>query len=112
MWYWGDASNKAPEVWQQRDLINLLYGTPPLFMLTPKSLGDSQGAVVQSYKRVCPTTRRIGYDEMLSHEFLTPDHTLQRTTWSSGISIIVNFADKAQILADGSEIPPLDALIK
>ena len=32
-WYWGDSTNKAPEVWPRRDLFNVLYGTPPLFFL-------------------------------------------------------------------------------
>ena len=24
--------NKAPEVWDRRDLFNILYGTPPMYM--------------------------------------------------------------------------------
>ena len=31
-WYWGDYNNKLPGVWDKRDLFNLLYGTPPMFM--------------------------------------------------------------------------------
>jgi hypothetical protein len=104
-WYWGDSTNKAPEVWDQRDLINALYGTPPLFMLSPEVWDTHKFRFAQTYHSVCPTARRLGYDRMLSHEFLTPDHTLQRTTWSSGTTVIGNFADHPQVLPDGARVP-------
>jgi len=105
MWYWGDSTNKAPEVWDQRDLFNLLYGTPPLFMLSPEVWQTHKSRFVQTYQSVCPFTRRVGYDEMLSHEFLTPDHTLQRTTWSSGRALVANLSDQPQSLPDGAVVP-------
>jgi hypothetical protein len=110
-WYWGDSSGKAPEVWDRRDLLNLLYGTPPLFMLNPEVWETHKGRFAQSYKAVCPTVRQIGYDEMLSHEFLTADHTLQRTVWSSGASIAANFADSPQTLPDGRTVPAMSAVV-
>jgi hypothetical protein len=110
-WYWGDSSNKAPEVWDQRDLLNLLYGTPPLFMLSPDMWVKHKDRFAQSYRAVCPTARALGYDEMLSHEFLTADHTLQRTVWSSGTSVVVNFGDTAQALPDGSTISPMGSIV-
>ncbi len=33
-WYWGDYNNKLPTLWDRRDLINALYGTPPVFCST------------------------------------------------------------------------------
>lgn len=93
-WYWGDASNKAPEVWDQRDLLNILYGTGPLLMFDKDRWARDKARMFQTYKNVCEWTRKVGYDEMLTHEDLTPDHTVQRTTWSSGRSVIVNFGDQ------------------
>jgi len=112
MWYWGDSSNKAPEVWDQRDLINVLYGTPPLFMITPEIWSAHKTRFAQSYRTTCPAARTLGYDEMVSHEFLTEDHTLQRTTWSSGTTIAVNFADHAQNLPDGATVGPMGYLVR
>ncbi|KAA3607094.1 MAG: hypothetical protein DWQ01_15425 [Planctomycetota bacterium] len=103
-WYWGDSNNKAPEVWDQRDLINLLYGTPPLYMLHPEIWKRFKDRFGESYQRVCPTVRRVGYDEMVDHQFLTQDHTLQKSVWSSGLEIVVNFGDKDRTLADGTVI--------
>jgi hypothetical protein len=110
-WYWGDSSNKAPEVWNQRDLFNLLYGNPPLFMLSPEVWTAHKGRFLQSYRDVSPTVRRIGYDEMVSHEFLTDDHTLQRTAFSSGVSVVANFADHTQSLPAGQLVPALGVLV-
>jgi len=90
-WYWGDASNKAPEVWDQRDLLNILYGTAPMVLFDRAKWEKEKGRMLQTYKNVCEWIRTIGYDEMVSHEDVTPDHTVQKTTWSSGRSVIVNF---------------------
>jgi len=94
-WYWGDATNKAPEVWDQRDLLNILYGTAPLLMFDKDRWQRDKNRMLQTYRNVCEWVRKIGYDEMLSHQDLMPDHTVQRTTWSSGRSVTVNFGDKS-----------------
>lgn len=93
-WYWGDYNNKVPEVWDRRDLFNILYGTPPMFMFDRAIWTASKAHFVQSYMDICPIVRRLGYDEMMTHEFLTADHDVQRTTWKSGATISVNFGDK------------------
>ena len=104
MWHWTDASNKAPEVWDQRDLINLLYTTAPLYMMNADIWSTYQARFAQSYLHTCPAARTLGYDEMVSHEYLSADHTLQRTTWSSGTVITVNFSDTAQPLPEGGTL--------
>jgi hypothetical protein len=92
-WYWGDATNKAPEVWDRRDLFNILYGTAPLIMFDDAKWDSQKRRMLKTYHDVCDWTRQVGYDEMTSHEFLTPDHNVQRTKWSSGKWVIVNFGD-------------------
>jgi len=92
-WYWGDYNNKAPEVWERRNLFNILYGTPPMFMFDRAGWEKDKARFAQSYKDICPIVRRLGYDEMLSHSFLTSDHTIQQTRWKSGAIITVNFGD-------------------
>ena len=101
-WYWGDSTNKAPEVWPRRDLFNILYGTPPLFFLDKATWEKNKAHFAQTYKDVCPTVRRLGYQEMLSHEFLTQDHAVQQTRWSSGTTVTVNFGTTDYKMADGS----------
>jgi hypothetical protein len=100
-WYWGDYNNKAPEVWDRRDLFNILYGTPPMYMFDQAAWEKDKARFVESYKNICPLVRKLGYGEMLSHEFLTPDHAVQRTRWNSGVEIIVNFEEAPRRLSDG-----------
>ena len=92
-WYWGDSTNKEPEFWPQRDLFNSLYGTPPLFLFDKPTWEKNKTHFALTYQLVCPLVRRLGYDEMLSHEFLTPDHTVQQTRWASGVTVIVNLGN-------------------
>ena len=106
-WYWGDYNNKAPEVWDRRDLINILYGTPPMYMFNQATWQKDKPRFVASYKNICPLVREIGYDEMLSHEWLTADHAVQRTRWKSGKQIVVNFGDAPYKLDRGRVVPPM-----
>jgi len=111
-WYWGDATNKSPEAWPQRDLFNTLYATPPLFFFDTARWKKDKAHFVQSYKAVCPLARRLGYDEMRSHEFLTPDHAVQRTRWLSGAEIVVNFGTQPYRLPDGRIAPALGSVVR
>jgi hypothetical protein len=109
-WYWGDYNNKAPEVWPRRDLFNTLYATPPMFMFDKNIWAKDKERFVASYGQICPLVRELGYDEMLSHEFLTPDHAVQRTRWKSGKEVVVNFGDTAYRLPDGRNVEAMRAL--
>jgi hypothetical protein len=103
-WYWGDASNRLPEAWDARDLLNALYATPPLWSFDRDGWNKSRDRFVQSYRNGTQTAREAGYLEMLSHEFLSPSHDLQRTTFAGGYSVIVNFGSQSVKLPDGSEL--------
>jgi len=104
-WYWGDSTNKEPEAWDRRDLFNSLYATPPLFLFDRAVWEKNRAHFARTYHTVCPLVRRLGYDEMRSHQFLTPDHTVQQTRWASGVTVTVNFGDKLYTLRPGAVIP-------
>ena len=106
-WYWGDYNNKLPKLWDRRDLWNALYGTAPMFMFDRKSWEASRDRFVRSYKAATPVARATGYVEMLSHEWLTPDHAVQRTRFANGVVVTVNFGDAPCALPDGTTLPPL-----
>ena len=106
-WYWGDYNNKLPALWDKRDLFNILYGTPPMFMFNREIWNRFRDRFVQSYKNVCPVARAVGYAEMTDHRFLTPDRDVQQTWFSNGVIITVNFGDKPYRLPDGTEVPPM-----
>ncbi|MBN1855101.1 MAG: carbohydrate binding domain-containing protein [Pirellulales bacterium] len=106
-WYWGDYNNKLPPLWDRRDLWNVLYGTPPMFMLDRKIWTANKERFVISYQTVSPVARACGYSEMLSHEWLTLDHAVQQTRFSNGVTVTVNFGDTTYKMPDGTHLPPL-----
>jgi hypothetical protein len=105
-WYWGDYNNKLPALWDKRDLFNILYGTPPMFMFNKKIWEENKDRFVKSYKNVSPVARAVGYTEMTDHRFLTDDKNVQQTTFANGIKITINFGKKIYRLPDGNNVEP------
>jgi Glycosyl hydrolases related to GH101 family, GH129 len=110
-WYWGDYNNKLPSLWDKRDLFNLLYGTPPMFMFTRQSWNEHKDRFVRSYRTTCPVARAVGYSEMLDHRFLTPDRDVQQTVFANGVTITVNFGSAPFRLNENVVVPPLDSVV-
>lgn len=110
-WYWGDYTNKEPTIWTQRDLFNILYATPPEFMYDSTLWNQIKGHIAESCKTICPIARKLGYTEMLSHAFLTPDHTVQQTRWANGTVITINLGDKVYRTGEGKEVKSLGYLV-
>ncbi|HIE27223.1 TPA: hypothetical protein EYP66_08050 [Candidatus Poribacteria bacterium] len=106
-WYWGDYNNKIPALWDKRDLFNILYGTPPMFMFNREIWERNKERFVQSYRNVCPIARAVGYAEMTDHRFLTVDRSVQQTVFSNGVVITVNFGNILYRFPDGTEIAPM-----
>ncbi|MEK7685140.1 MAG: glycoside hydrolase [Verrucomicrobiota bacterium] len=104
-WYWGDYNNKLPALWDKRNLFNILYGTPPMFMFNRETWQKNKARFVQSYKNVCPVARAVGYSEMTGHRFLIPDRSVQQTEFANGTTVTVNFGEKPYGLSDGVEVP-------
>ena len=103
-WYWGDSSNRLPDQWDVRDLFNALYGTPPLWIMDPDRWQKDRERFIQSYKTAATVARQTGYSEMLDHEFLNEDHTVQKTEFADGTKVWVNFGEKPYKLEGGEEL--------
>ncbi len=106
-WYWGDYNNKLPKLWDRRDLWNALYGTAPMFMFDRNTWIANKDRFVKSYQTTAALARATAYSQMLSHEWLTPDHSVQRTRFANGVTVTVNFGDVQWQLPDGRILAPL-----
>ncbi len=111
-WYWGDYNNKLPMLWDKRDLFNVLDATPPMFMFNRSLWQQDKARFVQSYGNTCPTIRRVGYSEMTDHRFLTPDRSVQQTTFANGVTVTVNFGSATIQLPDGTSLEPMGFRVK
>jgi len=103
-WYWGDYNNKLPAIWAKRDLFNILYGTPPMFMFNRQYWSQNKDRFARSYNDICSVARAVGYAEMADHRFLTADRDVQQTTFSNGVTVTANFGDKPYSLPDGKQV--------
>jgi hypothetical protein len=110
-WYWGDYNNKLPKLWDRRDLWNALYGTPPMFMFNRQIWEANKDRFVKSYQTAAPVARATGYSQMLSHEWLTPDHAVQRTRFANGVVVTANFGDAPWSLPGGERLPSLECRV-
>jgi hypothetical protein len=95
-WYWGDSSDfllqAAPEVTARKDAFNILYGTIPLLWANKEgSWQKDRDMFLRTYRNTCKLHEVIAGTEMLSHEFLTRDRQVQRTRFSDGTEVVVNF---------------------
>ena len=111
-WYWGDYNNKLPAVWDRRDLLNALYGTPPMFMFDRQRWHENRARFVGSYHTATPVARATGYREMLSHEWLTGDHAVQQTRFAGGVTVTVNFGQKPYKMADGTVLGAMERRVE
>jgi len=92
-WRWEDGNHHCPEIWWKKDLFNMLYGSAPLWNLDRERWEEYKYTFIESYKKVCPWLQQIATDELVLHRFVTEDHKVQESVFSSGKKIVVNFGD-------------------
>jgi len=92
-WRWEDGNHHAPEIWWKKDLFNMLYGSAPLWSIDRERWEEYKNTFINSYKKVSPWLKQIAYDELVSHRFVSEDHKVQESVFSSGKKIVINFGD-------------------
>lgn len=98
-WYWGDSSNRIPEMWWRKDLFNILYGNMPLWAIRDwDHWKQYKERFIESYNNVSPVFEKVGFEEMLSHKFISDDQMVQETKFTGDIRIVVNFGKKGYTL--------------
>lgn len=107
-WRWGDNSHRMPYLWWKKDLLAMVHAAMPTWVLwkQQQELFKNNAARFKAcYDNVCRWRRAVGFSEMTTHERLTPDGLVQRSTFANGASVTVNFADEARQVS-GAELPP------
>jgi hypothetical protein len=116
---WNQDPQRDEALWNRHDLMNILYGTPPLWFMHPKAgnvIGSPEwehvkGRYLQTYNTVCGWHERIGFDEMIDHRFLSDDRLVQETRFRNGLGVVVNFSDAPWPDHRGFIVPAVDFLI-
>ena len=108
-WYWGATNDYlhqfAPEITDRKTATNVLYGTPPMMWVNSHGLRwsepEQRQLMIEIYQQTCKLHEVIADQEMVSHEFLTPDRKVQRSTFADGTVATVNFGDSAYTVTAG-----------
>lgn len=101
-YYWADCAGyhyrADPELADRKDLFTILYGGVPLFWRDRKGFDwfDERDRFLRSFHDTTPLHAELGFEEMVSHEFLSEDRALQRTRFTGGYEVVVNFSLEAR----------------
>lgn len=98
-WYWGDSSDfllvAAPEVTAKKDAFNILHGSMPMMWANKEgSWVNDREMFLRTYRNTCKLHEAVAAAEMTSHEFVTPDRAVQRSRFSDGTEVVVNFGER------------------
>jgi len=106
-WYTGDSATKVPAYRDHKDLFTILYGTMHIFM--PGNMErwtENLEHFVTSYHTTSAVFGNVGYERMTSHEMLSPDFMVQKTTFANGWTVVANFGS-SEYGYDGKSLAPL-----
>ncbi|NOZ19543.1 MAG: hypothetical protein GXP25_00480 [Planctomycetes bacterium] len=108
-WWWGDNPTAFPDTWQRRNLLNMLYGSMPLWLIRPGGLRSffyvNMDRFAEAWRHVGRWNRAVGFEELVAHRYLTDDHRVQRSDFGNGLSLIVNFGPEPYTTDDGKAMP-------
>lgn len=109
-WRWEDGMNAGMDQdgrrWQRKNLWNVLHGSIPLYRIFRKDFDRWRPRIAHTARYVGGWARTVGYDAMLTHRFLDATRSVQETTFSSGVGVVVNFGDAPHPLPGGTVVPP------
>ena len=106
-WRWNFTPDRYQDTfwWDKHDLMNVMTGTMPIFVLDDETLRERGARMMQTYRDVCRLNETTGWQEMIEHKFLTPDRTVHLVRYANGVTVIINF-DREQIYThpDGTKV--------
>ena len=75
------------------ELRGVLYNVPPMYHLDRKTLKENKDKIIKHFQNFSKLHRELALEEMTDFSYLTEDKLVQKTTFSNGKEIIVNFSE-------------------
>ena len=109
-WRWNFTPDRYSDRkwWRKHDLMLMIAGDMPIFMVNRRHLDENGERIVQTYKDVSEWNGRIAQDELVEHRALTADRSVQESRFSSGWAIVVNFSEERPYAGAQGTIAPWD----
>ncbi|MCL5744021.1 MAG: hypothetical protein M1541_08855 [Acidobacteria bacterium] len=93
-WRWNFTPDRYPDPkrWDKHDLLLMITGNMPIFLLSRDHFDKVGDRIVQSYQTCSEWNAKTGWDELVDHRALTADRSVQEARFSSGWAVVVNFS--------------------
>ena len=102
--YGMDNYGYVREPWPSKFLRSVLYGDQSSWTVSNRMYYAWRKTFKAINDVLSPLQRRLAHEELLNHQILTPDLLVQRTEFSSGVEITVNYGEFPFNLEDGTEL--------
>ncbi len=89
--HWSFASLKAKDQAKTVELLELLYQVPPLYHLNVQEFQKRKAQIKRHYEFFSPLHRETALLPMTGFQWLTPDGTVQRTSFGDQLELVANF---------------------
>ncbi len=109
-WYWTDYNNRFLDTWWQRDALNAITGTAPMYLFTPEVFAAQKTRLAESVKIAARTARETADTLLIEYRWLSSDRLVQQSRFFNGFTVTVNFSERRRVLADGQTIGPHEVL--
>jgi len=90
--------------WPAKFLRGVLYGNQSSWTVSNQMYWAWRRTFKSINDVLAPLARRLAFDPLTGHQFLTPDFLVQQTAWASGVQVTVNFGEFPFKLPDGTEL--------
>lgn len=98
--------------WPAKFLRSLLYGDQSSWTISNRAYYAWRKTFKAINDVLAPHHRRLAHEELLNHQFLTPDLLVQRTVFSSGVEVTVNYGEFPFKLEDATGLPAYGYRVK
>jgi hypothetical protein len=106
-WHWRDDNRKISGMWWKKNLLNILYGTMPLFNITSATWEEDKDRYVHTFCTVCKWHAMVATEPMTGFEYRTDDRKVQQTRFGEKAVAVVNFSDTSYTdNRSGVVVPP------
>ena len=91
--------------WPAKFLRGMLYGDQSSWTVSNEMYAAWRNTFKSINNVLAPHQSRLAFDELMGHQFLTPDYKVQQTVFSSGVQVTVNYGEFPFKMEDGTELP-------
>ena len=89
--HWTISTLKFSNVRGTRELLELLYGVPPLYHLNRENIAAQLREMKPHYAEFTKLHREIGLLPLTDFQWLNQAHTVQKTVFGGRVAVTVNF---------------------